>query len=113
MDGLVAEIAASAQEQASGLGQVNQAVNQMDQVTQQNAAMVEQTTAAAANLKTEAEHLAELVGRFRTGANDGVVRELKRPEPAGRGGPPPALEAQRARLRAVVNGPAVEEWTEF
>ena len=108
MDSLVAEIAASAQEQASGLGQVNQAVNQMDQVTQQNAAMVEQTTAAAANLKTEAEHLAELVGRFRTGADDGVVREL-----AKRGGPPPALEAQRARLRAVVNGPAVEEWTEF
>jgi len=111
MDALVAAIAASAQEQASGLGQVNQAVNQMDQVTQQNAAMVEQTTAAAANLKTEAEHLAELVGRFRTGADGadgGVVRE-----PAKRGGPPPALEAQRARLRAVVNGPAVEEWTEF
>jgi len=108
MDGLVAEIAASAQEQASGLGQVNQAVNQMDQVTQQNAAMVEQTTAAAANLKTEAEHLAELVGRFRTGAEGGVVRALK-----AYGGPPPALEAQRARLRAVVNGPAADEWTEF
>ncbi len=108
MDGLVAEIAASAQEQASGLGQVNQAVNQMDQVTQQNAAMVEQTTAAAANLKTEAEHLAELVGRFRTGAEGGVVRAWK-----AYGGPPPALEAQRARLRAVVNGPAAEEWTEF
>ncbi|GEB99753.1 methyl-accepting chemotaxis protein [Brevundimonas diminuta] len=108
MDALVAAIAASAQEQASGLGQVNQAVNQMDQVTQQNAAMVEQTTAAAANLKTQAEHLAELVGRFRTGGSDGVVHDLAR-----RGGPPPALEAQRARLRAVVNGPAVEEWTEF
>ncbi len=113
MDGLVAEIAASAQEQASGLGQVNQAVNQMDQVTQQNAAMVEQTTAAAANLKTEAEHLAELVGRFRTGADEGGARELKGREMPGRGGPPPALEAQRARLRAVANGPAVEEWTEF
>ncbi|MEN5113506.1 PAS domain-containing methyl-accepting chemotaxis protein [Brevundimonas diminuta] len=113
MDGLVAEIAASAQEQASGLGQVNQAVNQMDQVTQQNAAMVEQTTAAAANLKTEAEHLAELVGRFRTGADEDGARELKGREMPGRGGPPPALEAQRARLRAVANGPAVEEWTEF
>ena len=112
MDALVAEIAASAQEQSSGLSQVNQAVNQMDQVTQQNAAMVEQTTAAAANLKTEAEGLAQLVGRFRTGAeaNAGMVRRLA---VTPRGGPPPALEGQRARLRAVVNGGLSEEWTEF
>jgi methyl-accepting chemotaxis protein len=46
IDALVGQIAASAAEQASGLHQVNTAVNQMDQVTQQNAAMVEQTTAA-------------------------------------------------------------------
>ncbi|MNS46888.1 Methyl-accepting chemotaxis protein I [compost metagenome] len=110
MDALVAEIAASAQEQSSGLSQVNQAVNQMDQVTQQNAAMVEQTTAAAANLKTEAEGLAGLVGRFQTGqgAPVGVVRPM-----TARSGPPPALEGQRARLRAVVNGGPSEEWTEF
>ncbi len=108
VDALVAEIAASAQEQASGLGQVNQAVNQMDQVTQQNAAMVEQTTAAAANLKTEAVKLAELVGRFKMGGDSGVVHELR-----ARGGPPPALEAQRARLLAVANGAATEEWAEF
>ncbi|MNQ70017.1 Methyl-accepting chemotaxis protein I [compost metagenome] len=110
MDALVAEIAASAQEQSSGLSQVNAAVNQMDQVTQQNAAMVEQTTAAAANLKTEAEGLAGLVGRFQTGqgAPVGVVRPM-----TARSGPPPALEGQRARLRAVVNGGPSEEWTEF
>jgi methyl-accepting chemotaxis protein len=46
LNDLIAEIAASAREQATGLDQVNNAVNQMDQVTQQNAAMVEQTTAA-------------------------------------------------------------------
>jgi len=110
MDALVAEIAASAQEQSSGLSQVNAAVNQMDQVTQQNAAMVEQTTAAAANLKTEAEGLAGLVGRFQTGSTApvGVVRQM-----TARSGPPPALEGQRARLRAVVNGGPSEEWTEF
>lgn len=107
IDELVAEIAAATQEQASGLGQVNQAVNQMDEVTQQNAAMVQETTAAAANLKTEAEHLATLVGRFRTGSED------EAPQMAARGGPPPALEQQRARLRAVVNGSAAEAWTEF
>ncbi|MGH7028484.1 methyl-accepting chemotaxis protein [Brevundimonas sp.] len=110
MDALVAEIAASSQEQSSGLSQVNAAVNQMDQVTQQNAAMVEETTAAAANLKSEAEGLGQLVGRFQTGqgAPVGVVRQM-----TARSGPPPALEGQRARLRAVVNGGPSEEWTEF
>jgi methyl-accepting chemotaxis protein len=49
----VAGIAASAQEQATGLNQVNTAINQMDQVTQQNAAMVEETTAAAHSLARE------------------------------------------------------------
>jgi len=112
MDALAAEIAASAQEQSSGLSQVNQAVNQMDQVTQQNAAMVEQTTAAAANLKTEAEGLARMVGRFRTGEEGGVVRQLAA-SPRPRSGPPPVLEAQRTRLRAVANGGLSEEWTEF
>jgi methyl-accepting chemotaxis protein len=67
IDGLVSEIALSAQEQATGLAQVNTAVNQMDQVTQQNAAMVEEATAASAGLKAETEELARLMGRFRTG----------------------------------------------
>ena len=62
---LAAEIAASAREQAVGLAEVNVAVNQMDQTTQQNAAMVEQTTAANQALSHEAETLARLVSRFR------------------------------------------------
>jgi methyl-accepting chemotaxis protein len=65
---LAAEIAASAREQAVGLAEVNVAVNQMDQTTQQNAAMVEQTTAANQALSHEAEQLAELVSRFRIDA---------------------------------------------
>ncbi len=65
---LVTEISASAQEQATGLAQVNTAVNQMDQVTQQNAAMVEQTTAASHSLSREAEALAESMSRFNVGA---------------------------------------------
>jgi methyl-accepting chemotaxis protein len=64
---VVSEIAASAQEQATGLHQVNTAVNQMDQVTQQNAAMVEQSTAASHSLAQEAEELSRLVGRFQVG----------------------------------------------
>ncbi len=64
INGLMAEITASAQEQATALSQVNTAVNQMDQTTQQNAAMVEQSTAASHNLSQEAEELAVLVGKF-------------------------------------------------
>jgi len=61
---LISEITASAAEQATGLHQVNTAVNQMDQMTQQNAAMVEETTAAAHSLKSEAARLSELVSQF-------------------------------------------------
>ncbi|CAN5395479.1 methyl-accepting chemotaxis protein [soil metagenome] len=64
IDGLVSEIAASAAHQAQGLTQINTAVNQMDQVLQQNAAMVEQTTAATQTLKGDANQLAGLVGQF-------------------------------------------------
>ncbi len=64
IDSLVSEIAASAQEQATGLQQVNSAVNQMDQVTQQNAAMVEEATAASHSMANEAEILDASVARF-------------------------------------------------
>ncbi len=65
---LVAEIAVASQEQSSGLGEINTAINQMDQVTQQNAAMVEQSTAASHQLRREAAELTELTARFQTGA---------------------------------------------
>ena len=68
INGLVAEIAASAEEQATGLQQVNIAVNQMDQVTQQNAAMVEESTAASHSLSREADNLTELMAQFRVDA---------------------------------------------
>jgi methyl-accepting chemotaxis protein len=60
-------IATSAKEQSAGLLQVNMAVNQMDQVTQQNAAMVEETNAASASLASEANRLQGLVDRFSLG----------------------------------------------
>jgi methyl-accepting chemotaxis protein len=69
IDGLVSEIAASAHEQAVGLQQVNTAINHMDQVTQQNAAMVEETTAASHALRQQAESLSGSVGRFRLDAS--------------------------------------------
>jgi methyl-accepting chemotaxis protein len=67
INGVVTEIAASAQEQAASLHQVNTAVNQMDQVTQQNAAMVEEATAAAHSLREETDALSELIAQFRVG----------------------------------------------
>ncbi|WJH39273.1 methyl-accepting chemotaxis protein [Aliirhizobium terrae] len=57
-------IATSAREQSVGLAEVNTAVNQMDQVTQQNAAMVEEANAAGATLATEAARLRDLVSQF-------------------------------------------------
>nr|QQZ52072.1 HAMP domain-containing protein [Phenylobacterium glaciei] len=63
--GLIRDITASSQEQATALGEVNTAVNEMDQVTQQNAAMVEESTAASHSLANEAEQLSHLVARFK------------------------------------------------
>jgi len=65
INGLIRQISGSASEQAVGLREINTAVNQMDQVTQQNAAMVEETTAASMALNEEAQSLSALVSRFR------------------------------------------------
>lgn len=71
---LVNEIAAAATEQSQGIGQVRQAVNQMDDVTQQNAALVEEASAASKSLKGQADALARLVGEFRV-SQDNEQRE--------------------------------------
>ncbi|MDG3578214.1 methyl-accepting chemotaxis protein [Rhizobium sp. YJ-22] len=62
---LIQDISASSREQSAGLQEINVAVNNMDQVTQQNAAMVEETTAAANLLNDEANTLRDMVMRFR------------------------------------------------
>ncbi|WP_313614728.1 methyl-accepting chemotaxis protein [Rhizobium sp.] len=67
-------IATAAREQSTGLHEVNTAINQMDQVTQRNAAMVEETSAATHKLSGEAEHLVTLVSRFKVGVEDVHVR---------------------------------------
>jgi len=61
---LIAEITVASREQASGIGQVGQAVAQLDEMTQQNAAMVEQSSAAAASLRAQAQRLLEAVRVF-------------------------------------------------
>ncbi len=61
---VITNIAAATKEQAVGLAEVNTAINQMDQFTQQNAAMVEQSSAAGQSLTHETEKLTRLIGRF-------------------------------------------------
>ncbi len=118
ISGLVSEIAASAQEQSTALVEVNTAINQMDQVTQQNAAMVEESTAASHSLTQEAEELMGLISRFQTGA---AVVQAKPQQQPGRGKPaahgqPIAQQRQRVAQFAT-NGSAAlkpdEDWQEF
>ncbi|MCF7749343.1 hypothetical protein KQ945_01195 [Bacillus subtilis subsp. subtilis] len=73
VSGIMAEISSASQEQASGIDQVNQTVTQMDDATQQNAALVEEASAAARLLETQAAELSEAVAVFRHG---------QRPQPA-------------------------------
>jgi len=62
---IIGEITAAASEQSEGIGQVNGAVAQLDQMTQQNAALVEESAAAAESLKEQAVKLAQVVATFR------------------------------------------------
>ena len=72
VNALVATIATGAKEQAAGIGQTTQAVHELDEMTQQNAALVEQTAAAASSLKDQAVQLASEVSRFRLPAGASV-----------------------------------------
>ncbi|MFM6932313.1 MAG: methyl-accepting chemotaxis protein [Novosphingobium sp.] len=111
---MVTEIAASTEGQASNLQQVNGAVSEMDRMTQQNAAMVEESTAAARSLADDAGNLAELVGQFRTGQDHGAMAApaARRPAPRRRAAPPPPVLHGNVALKAE---PAShdDDWTEF
>jgi methyl-accepting chemotaxis protein len=112
----VAEIAASAQEEATGLHEVNGAINQMDQVTQQNAAMVEQSTAASHALLREANELVNLLGAFSVSHQGASAAVAPRRGPA-----PPAAPQRRGErvLKAVGAGRRAlaaeleDSWEEF
>jgi methyl-accepting chemotaxis protein len=66
---LLEEMSSASAEQTSGIGQVSDAVTQLDQVTQQNSALVEETAAAADSLKQQATRLVEAVSLFKLGAS--------------------------------------------
>ena len=73
--GIVAEISAASAEQSSGIDQINQAVTNMDEATQQNAALAEQTSAAAGSLDEKARELQSIIAFFSTRRTNGPVDE--------------------------------------
>jgi methyl-accepting chemotaxis protein len=80
---IIGEITAAAAEQSDGIGQVNTAVIQLDQMTQQNAALVEQSAAAAESLKDQAVRLSDVMSIFRLDSLDtGVGARLTPRQPA-------------------------------
>ena len=79
---LISGIATGAQEQSTGLVEINTGMNQLDQVTQQNAAMVEQATAAGQLLNSDAQTLGELVARFQTAQATHLSVEAPQDAPA-------------------------------
>lgn len=72
---IIGAITAAAGEQSEGIGQVNTAVTQLDQMTQQNAALVEESAAAAASLKDQAEKLAEAVSVFKVARAQALAQQ--------------------------------------
>jgi hypothetical protein len=110
---IVAEIAAASQEQSVGIEQVNKAITQMDEVTQQNAALVEEAAAASRSMEEQARRLVETMGFFRTGRRGGGKvraggfprqwprRPDRRKKPAARTQAPPVPSPAAARRPVV------------
>ena len=91
---IIGEIAAASREQSSGIEQINEAVTQMDEVTQQNAALVEEAAAAARQLQDEANALVDMVSIFKTiGGDVPVARRTPRS--------PSAMAAPLAQLKSA------------
>ena len=125
---IMGEISAASGEQSAGIEQINGAVVQMDQVTQQNAALVEETSAAADAMRMQAAKLAEAVAVFRTGEAAAPAAKVAAPVAAApravkavKAALPPA--APRADVKAVkpaaplrkaqLASTAGDEWEEF
>ena len=120
---IMGEITSASREQSVGIDEVNQAIGQMDQVTQQNAALVEEAAAAAASMQEQAAQLAQVAASFKLGT-EAVARWSAQPRPAARVvessaasaantkrlTAPDQRSAPRANARAAANdtGPAAD-----
>jgi methyl-accepting chemotaxis protein len=123
---LIAEIAAASREQSAGIGQVNTAVAQMEQVVQQNASLVEEATAATESMKEQAAALLQVVSRFKLDNEAGAapITPLKpTPRPAAAPAAPIQMRPNAAlppayAAAAIAGAPrkpraATGEWEEF
>ena len=116
---MIGEITAASSEQSAGVQQVNQAIGNLDQMTQQNAALVEQSAAAAQSLREQADHLAQVVSRFKVNAASYVPAQAQAAIEAARTSaargvlatapePPPAVKAAaRTPAKPAARSPAV------
>ncbi|QFT83449.1 Methyl-accepting chemotaxis protein I [Halomonas sp. THAF12] len=113
------EISAASQEQSDGIEQVGQAVGQMDQVTQQNASLVQEAASAAAELEAQATRLEQAVSVFRLSGGESAALPSVAPAAAPRQAPAPRAEAapqsrpepSRPAPRAATT--AEDDWEEF
>jgi len=118
---IMAEITHATQEQTGGIEQVNKAIGLMDEATQQNAALVEESAAAATSMQDQAAKLAQVVGVFKLDAQTVAVAAPKaaparaigvRPKPAARAVKAPDVAAKAAKPAARATAGA-DEWEEF
>jgi len=118
---IMGEITAASSEQSDGIEQVNQAVSQMDTVTQQNAALVEEAAAAAESLQDQAANLVQVVSVFRTGSDvaaPAARRTAIAPRPAAkpmtRAVSKPAAPAKAPQIAAPrADAGKGDDWEEF
>ncbi|WP_343729831.1 methyl-accepting chemotaxis protein [Duganella sp.] len=119
---IVGEISAATQEQNDGIAQVHRAVTEMDQTTQQNAALVEQTAAAATLLRDQADKLEQVVSAFKINASQAAYvpatpvaprRATVTALPKSTRAKPPAAPAARPATPKVKAASSGDEWEEF
>ena len=106
---IMGEITAASEEQSTGIDQVNRAVTQMDEVTQQNAALVEESAAAALSLKDQSDQLIKVVSMFKLGRESdvaGVVARQINPQEARKPAKPVAVEPRRPAAGKRAAAPA-------
>ncbi|MHA4868810.1 methyl-accepting chemotaxis protein [Duganella sp. PWIR1] len=110
---IMADIQAASSEQTTGIEQINQAIVQMDQVTQQNAALVEESAAASEAMQDQARKLAELVSVFRVEQAPGALAPPARPRPASRVAPKPMVKLPRPAAPKAAVKESATDWEEF
>jgi methyl-accepting chemotaxis protein len=113
--GNIAAIVEASREQATGLKEINKAINLMDQNTQQNAAMVEESSAASHSLAREADSLRTLISKFSFGKQSSSKVSLARPDARPVASPARSLMAKVARSSTggAAAAQASESWEEF